>query len=450
MEINKIYLPLLANQDRYLVLFGGAGSGKSYFACQKLLLRLTTEQGHRIMVIRKVQATIKSSVWNLLLKLISDYNLTSEFTILNNDFKIKHNKTANEFVFFGCDDVEKLKSVDGITSIWIEEATELERTDLLQLDLRLRGETKNYKQIIICFNPINEDHWLKPEFFDSKVDNCTIVKSTYKDNALIDLEYKTVIEKRMKNDENYYRIYGLGEWGRESSEGCFYKSFRHSRHVCELEYQPELPLHVSLDFNVNPGCSITVWQAIGKKLFLIDEIQLPYPKNHTADVCRELRYKYDNHKAGLYVYGDSTGKKDDTTREKGFNNYSIVQQELAQFRPIMRVALKNPSVAMRCNFINALLDGEMQDITIKINTTCKKTIQDLSYLKQDADGTKYKEMTTDDKTKIKYQKYGHFSDTIDYFVCEFLKTDFHYYMRGGKKDFQSTYGKNPINTKYSF
>jgi len=59
-SINKIYLPLLSNTSRYLHIFGGAGSGKSYFAAQKVLLRVLTEQKHRFLLVRKVARTIRN------------------------------------------------------------------------------------------------------------------------------------------------------------------------------------------------------------------------------------------------------------------------------------------------------------------------------------------------------------------------------------------------------
>lgn len=62
---------------------------------------------------------------------------------------------GSEILFSGLDDVEKLKSIYAITGIWIEEASELDEGDLNQLDIRLRGETRFYKQIILSFNPIS-------------------------------------------------------------------------------------------------------------------------------------------------------------------------------------------------------------------------------------------------------------------------------------------------------
>jgi phage terminase large subunit len=75
--------------------------------------------------------------------------------------EIIYKPNENSLIPFGLDDVEKLKSITGITGTWGEEPTEIEEDEFKQVDLRMRGETKNYKQHIFSYNPINEDHWLK-------------------------------------------------------------------------------------------------------------------------------------------------------------------------------------------------------------------------------------------------------------------------------------------------
>jgi phage terminase large subunit len=106
-----------------------------------------------------------------------------------------------------------MKSIYNITSMWIEEASELELTDKNQLDIRLRGETKHYKQIIFSFNPISVTHWLKSEYFDVKKPDSTTLHTTYKDNKYLDEAAIKVLEGFKETDPYYYMVYALGEWG---------------------------------------------------------------------------------------------------------------------------------------------------------------------------------------------------------------------------------------------
>ncbi len=158
------------------------GSGKSYTTAQKLLLRILTEENHRILVVRKVAKTLRVSVFQLFRDLIGQLGLYDEFNINKSDMTITYKKNNSQLLFFGLDDIEKLKSIQGITSIWIEEASECDRGDILELNRRLRGHTPYYKQIIITFNPISHLHWLKEHFFDTQADNVQIYKTTYLDN----------------------------------------------------------------------------------------------------------------------------------------------------------------------------------------------------------------------------------------------------------------------------
>jgi phage terminase large subunit len=129
--------------------------------------------------------------------------------------RFKHNLTGNEIILYGMDDPEKIKSIAGITGVWCEEATELNEGDFNQLELRVRGETENYKQFILTFNPINEDHWLKKRFFDSHDSDVFTLRTTFLDNAFLDDDYKKHLKERVRLNENLYKIYVLGEWGSE-------------------------------------------------------------------------------------------------------------------------------------------------------------------------------------------------------------------------------------------
>jgi phage terminase large subunit len=210
---NEIFYNLYKNKDRYLILYGGAGSGKSVYAAQKIIYRIITEQKHRILVIRKVARTLRHSVFSLIKETISQYGLLKYAKINKSDMVISIHAFRSEIIFVGLDDPEKIKSISGITSIWIEEATELNQNDFNQIDLRLRGRTKDYKQVMMSFNPVSALHWLKARFFDAVVENTTVLKTTYKNNQFIDEEYKNTLENLKTVDKYYYEVYALGEWG---------------------------------------------------------------------------------------------------------------------------------------------------------------------------------------------------------------------------------------------
>jgi phage terminase large subunit len=107
---------------------------------------------------------------------------------------------------------EKLKSIVGMTSAWIEEATELGPVDYNQINLRLRGKTPSYKQIILTCNPVSIYSWVKKHFFDTPQNGKTTTHhSTYLQNPFIDLEYRDVLESL--TDPALAMVYAKGLWG---------------------------------------------------------------------------------------------------------------------------------------------------------------------------------------------------------------------------------------------
>jgi phage terminase large subunit len=216
------FVPAFVDQSRYQVLWGGAGSGKSHIVARKILYRLLKEQDvkHNFLVIRKVDRTIKRSVFTLIRNIISRWGLVDQFDVNLTDKTITYKPNGSQIMFSGLDDVEKLKSIEGVTSIWCEEATELTQEDFEQLDLRLRGEHGCLKQIILTLNPISEQHWIKRIFFDDPMQGVFTLHTTYLDNAFIDDEYKMVMENKKKTNPRYYNIYALGNWG--TAEGLVF------------------------------------------------------------------------------------------------------------------------------------------------------------------------------------------------------------------------------------
>lgn len=206
---NDVYLPYLDNEDRYLLFYGGGSSGKSYFIVQRWIY-LLLKRKMNLLVVRQTGNTNRDSTFALFKQVISEWNLSSVFDIT--DLRIKC-KNGNEIIFRGLDDVEKIKSTTfesgELTHIWVEEATETLEEDINQLKVRLRGGTSK-KQMVLSFNPVNINHWIKRHFIDSKL--ATVCHSTYKDNKFLTDEDKEVLESFKNSDTYYYNVYCLGEW----------------------------------------------------------------------------------------------------------------------------------------------------------------------------------------------------------------------------------------------
>jgi phage terminase large subunit len=211
---NDVYLPYLENWDRYLIFYGGGSSGKSYFIAQMHIYRLLHPSKYNLLIVRQTGDTNRKSTFPLMKQVISNWNLGEHFKINESDMRIVCKLTGNEVAFAGLDDVEKIKSITfangELTEIWIEEATECQESDINQLKVRLRGG-KSKKQMVLSFNPINIQHWIKGHFIDSGL--ATVCFSTYKDNKFLTDDDRAALEDLKRTDEYTYNVYCLGQWG---------------------------------------------------------------------------------------------------------------------------------------------------------------------------------------------------------------------------------------------
>ena len=205
------YLPYIRDYEtRVNVFYGGAGSGKSYFVMQKIILKALDSQ-RKVLIVRKVGATLKESVWSLTLELIHTGGLAPTVKQINKSDLTIEFLNGSVLLFKGLDDSEKIKSINGITDIAIEEATEITLDDFTQLNLRLRSKKPN-NQIHLMFNPVSKANWVYKYFFETKPDNCVIVQTTYRDNPHLPKEYVESLHALENKNPAYYKIYVRGEF----------------------------------------------------------------------------------------------------------------------------------------------------------------------------------------------------------------------------------------------
>lgn len=209
---NKTYYPYLTDYShRYEVYYGGAGSGKSVFIAQKLLIKACNNR-RKILVIRKVGTTIKDSVYQLIIDMLKSWEIYSYCEVNKSTYTITL-PNDSIILFKGMDDSEKIKSITDITDIWCEEATELLETDYDQLDLRLRANVPDL-QLLCSFNPVSKANWVYKKWFEKEEEykDTFIIKTTYKDNRFLPESYIKALEEKVKTNYTYYRIYALGEF----------------------------------------------------------------------------------------------------------------------------------------------------------------------------------------------------------------------------------------------
>ncbi len=256
--VNDAFYPLLFDDSRYLILRGGRGSSKSYFAVDKIIYRMLRESNNRFVFVRAVKDSIRNSMYKLFKTRVYKLGLEQFFVFRDTFLEITCPATESEIITVGMNDRERLKSIADPTSAWIEEVTELEEEDFFSFNAGIRTKGSGYIQTICTFNPIDENHWIKSffplqieedldkkyedrgrrrkynkGFIDFKLDEISSLYvrnvklpsgnkveishrlhlSTYEDNRFAPDLYRAELEDMKHRDINWWNICAKGKWG---------------------------------------------------------------------------------------------------------------------------------------------------------------------------------------------------------------------------------------------
>lgn len=250
MQVSSRFSSFLTdwNYEQYL-LFGGYGSGKSYSIAQKIVLKLMEEK-RTALVVRNVYDTIKESCFALFKTVISSMDMLSEVATPRN--KYKDGKivvtlspmevrfpNGSRIIFKGMDNPEKIKSIHGVSIVWLEECSEIRYEAYTELLGRVREPNKTLHFILSC-NPVGKENWVYNTFFVHTDDNGkerviqdeqqvykrrTLVNkkngvyyhhSLPDDNPFLPASYLRRLDKLKETDK---RLWVVARWGRFGASG---------------------------------------------------------------------------------------------------------------------------------------------------------------------------------------------------------------------------------------
>ncbi|HEX8333293.1 MAG TPA: PBSX family phage terminase large subunit [Segetibacter sp.] len=233
VKTNIVFDYLSNSKKRITIMQGGTRSGKTYNIILFFVIKLMQESGKTLTICRASLPSIRGSVMRDFIEILGKLNLYSE------DY---HNKTENTYLLNG--NLVEFVSVDQPQKIrgrkrnylFINEANELNYEAWMQLVFRTE------EKIVIDYNPSDEYHWIYDKVITR--DDSDFFVTTYKDNPFLDKGIIDEIERLKEADENYWKIYGLGERG--VSQETIYN------HYNIIDYMPECDDFIyGLDFGYN-------------------------------------------------------------------------------------------------------------------------------------------------------------------------------------------------------
>ena len=410
MKIRKSVAPafedFLFNWDyeRYL-LIGGYGSGKSYQIGFKIILKLLEEK-RKALVIREVFDTIQDSCYDLLCEILDDMGL---LTTDPKEFRLKKNKVlvlksplrfrfpnGSQIIFKGMDKPEKVKSINGVSIVWIEECAEIKYEGYKELLGRIRTPNVSMHFILSC-NPISRENWVYRHFFARLDDECQetvivdenkfyekrcIVKngtyyhhSTPDDNPWLPWQYM----KRLDDLKNYdYPLYMVARWGRFGAAGTrVLPQLRIAQNPAEFKRKIEAlgpeNQYFGFDFGFEESYNAVISMSVDLKrgiLYVWDEIYMnkvtddAFANQPEMQALKERINRYNEQGYNKIIVADNEDPKAITYyRQNGFKiracRNKFAGSRLSNTRKIKR--FKRIMVSPKCK--NTI--RELKDLTYK-------------------------------------------------------------------------------------
>lgn len=300
-EVNPHFYDYIFNWNyKTYLLVGGYGSSKSYHTAFKIILQCLKEK-RTVLVVREVYDTLRDSCYSLLCEIIDEMGIGQDGNKL-----CKYNESpmrirfanGSKIIFKGMDKPGKLKSINNVTIVWLEECSEIKYAGYKELLGRLRHPTLSL-HFILTTNPVGKENWSYKHFF--KRAGCRITDgelyerrilidgdiyyhhSTADDNLFLPHDYIDQLDEMQSYDPDLYRVARLGHFGINGK--LVLPQFAVLPHEAVIAKVAELSARwyrTGMDFGFEDSYNAVVRMAIddvNKDLYIYWE----YYKNHMTD-----------------------------------------------------------------------------------------------------------------------------------------------------------------------
>lgn len=268
---NKVFNHLSRSNKKIVVEQGGTRSGKTYNILLWIIFDYCNRETKKtITICRKTFPAVRGTVMRDFFDIIKGYGIYNE---------MYHSKSANEYYlngnrieFISLDEPQKIRGRKR-DLLFINEANELNFEDWQQLIFRTT------EKVIIDYNPSDEFHWIYDQVLTRP--DVEFHQTTYKDNPFLSNVIKEEIERLKNIDENYWKIYGLGERGQ--SRSLIY-SFQTTKKIPQEAKRVSFGL--DFGFTNDPTCLIETF-TLGDDMFVKEWIYRTGMTNQ--DIANEFK-----------------------------------------------------------------------------------------------------------------------------------------------------------------
>ena len=358
---------------------GGYGSGKTFSGSLLGILLALKFAGIRGLVGAQTYTLVRDTTLQTYFEHLENFGFVEgkDYEWSSSLQKLSF-KNGSEILFRHFDEPNKLKSLN-LGVVEIEEMSDIPYDTFKMLLGRMRQRTKkswkNFTYRIFGHtNPEMQRGWVYKTFVENPAVNYRLISAPTTENIYLPEGFCDELKKVY--DEQYYNIFVLAQNG-EYNNGLVIKDFT-DENVKEISYQPEMDLHISCDFNVDPMCWVFAHKT-DDKVFYFDEIAME--NTTTAKACDEFYRRYPNHKGKVIVNGDASGDNRSCTSE--YTNYVIIKKKLLQYGYDVEIQIKafNPPIKNRIMAFNSKVRSASGEVCLFVDKKCEKLLYNIYNLK---------------------------------------------------------------------
>lgn len=297
LEISPEFIPkvqFLFEPWRYKVMYGGRGGVKSWSAARALLI-LGLSGKERILCARELQKSLDESVHKLLADQISLLQMNYLYEVQQAHIVGRGSAQGTLFSFEGLrHNVAKVKSYEGLTRCWVEEAVKLSKTSFNVLDPTLRVQGS---EIWLTYNPELDEDFVHQFFVVQQCPpNAKVCKLTYHDNPWLSATTRELIQHMKETDYDEYLHVYEGHTRQQLEGAIFAEELREALaagRITKVPYDRSLPVNCYLDLGRSDHTSIWFEQRVGFEHHLIDFYQNRLKHiDHYLKVMQQRGYFY--------------------------------------------------------------------------------------------------------------------------------------------------------------
>ena len=358
---------------------GGYGSGKTFAGSLLGILLALKFNGIRGLVGAQTYTLVRDTTLQSYFEHLNSMKLVDgvDYKWISSEQKLVFSN-GSEILFRHFDEPNKLKSLN-LGFVEIEEMSDIPYDTFKMLLARMRQkvspEWKRFTYRIFGHtNPEIQQGWIYKTFFTNPPPNYRLICAPTTQNIYLPEGFCDELKKLY--DKSYYATFVLGRTG-NYNENLVVKDFT-DKNVRDIQYQRDLDVHISCDFNVDPMAWVLAHKT-EDKVFYFDELVIE--NTTTSKTCDEFYRRYPNHKGKVIINGDASG--DNRSCMSEYTNYVIIKKKLESFGYNVEIRIKafNPPIKNRIAAFNAKVKNANGEICLYISPKCEKLLYNIYNLR---------------------------------------------------------------------